>query len=320
MPLRPAGARGLCTRISRYLAFFFRKTVPAERITHAAAAKDVHLRESNFHLDSDTYLWEASITTLWIFSLAALAILLLACINFMNLATAQAARRRKRGRLAQGHGSPPIGPHQAIPRGGRRAILHQHGPGRCCWPMRSCLSSCLAERQLTLASLAEPRLLFGLLAITDRAAGRQLSGAGPLGVQAGTNPEGGAGLRRARPGRPAQEPGCHPVCHDALPRSGTFIVGEQLKFMRSKDLGIDPLSRSDLLFCPQAGIPATLVLPIPGPHITHSLPPGSSREASTTCPGKEKSRPPPHVLSYDRRSRLPQNIRHQNGGRAVFLP
>jgi len=55
--------------------------------------KDVHLK-SGFGFDLDNYA-EGSASTLTLFSIAAAAILLLACINFMNLATARSSNRGK---------------------------------------------------------------------------------------------------------------------------------------------------------------------------------------------------------------------------------
>jgi putative ABC transport system permease protein len=55
--------------------------------------KDIHLR-SNYQMDLDNYQ-KSSITYVYIFSLIALWILMIACINFVNLATAQSSKRAK---------------------------------------------------------------------------------------------------------------------------------------------------------------------------------------------------------------------------------
>ncbi len=55
--------------------------------------KDIHLR-SNYQMDLDNYQ-KSSITYVYIFSLIALWILIIACINFVNLATAQSSKRAK---------------------------------------------------------------------------------------------------------------------------------------------------------------------------------------------------------------------------------
>lgn len=55
--------------------------------------KEIHLR-SNYQMDLDNYQ-KSSITYVYIFSLIALWILIIACINFVNLATAQSSKRAK---------------------------------------------------------------------------------------------------------------------------------------------------------------------------------------------------------------------------------
>ncbi|MFO7732567.1 MAG: ABC transporter permease [Candidatus Aminicenantes bacterium] len=60
---------------------------------HLQPLKDVHLR-SDFAFDLDNHN-QGSASTLTLFLIAAAAVLLLACINFMNLATARSANRAK---------------------------------------------------------------------------------------------------------------------------------------------------------------------------------------------------------------------------------
>ncbi|TFG74548.1 MAG: ABC transporter permease, partial [Chrysiogenales bacterium] len=267
-----ASAAKTSSKISR---FFSEKLSRPNASLMLQPLKDVHLR-SNFRLDfyNDS---QVSITTLWIFSLAALAILLLACINFMNLATAQAASRGKEVGLRKVTGA-------------RRSELIRQFLGEAvaisflslglalllAYAFLPLFNS-LAERQLTLARLAEPWLLFGLLAITlltGLLAGSYpaliLSAFRPAQILKGGPVSGGRGQAALRKSLVVIQ-----FAMTLFLVVGTFIVGEQLKFMRSKDLGINPHhvltfylpAREDVLKNALLANPRVLSM-------THSLPPG----------------------------------------------
>jgi hypothetical protein len=263
-------------RTSRKISRFFSEKLSRPNVSlMLQPLKDVHLR-SDFRLDfyNDS---QASITTLWIFSLAALAILLLACINFMNLATACASRRGKEVGLRKVTGARRSDLIRQFL--GEAVALSFISLGLALLLVQALLPlfNRLAERQLTLAALAEPRLLFGLLAITLLTG--LLAGSYPALVLSAFRPaqvlkggplsrgRGQATLRRSLV-----------VIQFAMTLflvAGTFIVGKQLNFMRSKDLGINAQhvltflipARQDVLRNALFANPRVL-------GITHSLPPG----------------------------------------------
>ena len=286
-------------RTSRKISRFF-----SEKLSRPNASlmlqplKDVHLR-SNFRLDfyNDS---QVSITTLWIFSLAALAILLLACINFMNLATAHAASRGKEVGLRKVTGARRsdlirqfLGESVAISflsLGLALLLAYAFLP----------LFNSLAERQLTLAHLAEPWLLFGLLAITlltGLLAGSYpaliLSAFRPAQILKGGPVSGGRGQAALRKSLVVIQ-----FAMTLFLVVGTFIVGEQLKFMRSKDLGINPHhvltfflpAREDVLKNALLANPRVLSM-------THSLPPGIEQRGIDNLTWEGKN-PDDRILFY----------------------
>jgi len=228
------------SRTSRKISRFFSEKLSRSNTSlRLQPLKDVHLR-SNFRLDSHNDA-QGSITTLWIFSFAAALILLLACINFMNLSTARSANRGKE-----------VGLRKVI--GASRSDLIRQFLGEALGVSFLSLGLALAlvyaflpffnnlaERQLSLARLTEPWLLFGLLAITlltGLLAGSYpaliLSAFRPVQILKGGPVSGGrsqAVLRKSLV-----------VIQFAMTLflvMGTFIISKQLRFMRSKDLGIN---------------------------------------------------------------------------------
>jgi hypothetical protein len=264
---------------SRKISRFFSEKLSRPNVSlMLQPLKDVHLR-SDFRLDfyNDS---QASITTLWLFSLAALAILLLACINFMNLATAHAARRGKEVGLRKVTGARRsdlirqfLGEALAlsfISLGLALLLAHALLP----------LFNRLAERQLTLASLAEPRPLFALLAITIL-----------TGLLAGSYPA--LALSAFRPahilkGGPFSMGRGQAVLRKSLVViqfamtiflvAGTFIVGKQLTFMHSKDLGLNAHHVLTFLIPARQSVLRDALFANPRIlAITHSQPPGTEQ-------------------------------------------
>jgi len=201
--------------------------------------RDIHLR-SDFAFDLDNYA-QGSASTLTLFSIAAAAVLLLACINFMNLATARSANRGKEVGLRKVTGA-------------RRSDIVKQFLGESVvlsflslvlallllWAVLPLFNN-LAGKQLALIRIFDPSLFAEVLGITLLAgllAGSYpalyLAAFEPARVLKGTflgGERGQAALRKSLV-----------VFQFALTIffvMGTIIVDKQLRFVRTKNLGID---------------------------------------------------------------------------------
>jgi len=205
----------------------------------AQPLSDVHLK-SDFAFDLDNYA-QGSASTLTLFSIAAAAVLLLACINFMNLATARSAGRAKEVGLRKVTGA-------------RRADIIRQFLGESVvqaflglalalfllWAILP-LFNALAGKQLSFIRFADPGLLAAVLGVTLLAG--LLAGSYPALYVAGFEP-----ARTMKGAFPGGQRG------QALLRKslvvlqftltvffviGTIVVNKQLRFIRTKNLGID---------------------------------------------------------------------------------
>ena len=201
--------------------------------------KDVHLK-SNFQWDLDNFA-QGSRATLNIFTLAALGILFLAMINFMNLSTARSANRAKEVGLRKVSGA------------GRFEVMSQFlgesvvqaflglGLALMLVALALPLFNSLAGKAIAFARLFDPRLIIGIAfmtILTGLLSGSYpaffLSAFRPAHVLKGGVVSGGrsqAGLRKALV-----------VLQFSLTLffvMGTAIVGRQLRFVRSTDLGMN---------------------------------------------------------------------------------
>ncbi len=70
----------------------YREDGPTKRSIHLQALSDIHFQPN---IMSDTFAQPVSPEYLWIFSIIGIFVLLIACINFINLSTAQAIERSK---------------------------------------------------------------------------------------------------------------------------------------------------------------------------------------------------------------------------------
>ncbi len=201
--------------------------------------KDVHLR-SDFAFDGDNYS-QGSLSTLTIFSIAAAAILLLACINFMNLSTARSSNRGKEVGLRKVTGA-------------RRSDIIKQFLGESVvisfialslalfivWQVLPLFNS-LAGKQLSLirvfAGGISPALL-GVTLLTGLFAGSYpaffLSSFQPAKVLRGGWFSGSLGQSRLRKGLVVFQ-----FTLTVFLVIGTLVVDKQLRYIRSKKLGID---------------------------------------------------------------------------------
>ncbi|MDH4195786.1 MAG: ABC transporter permease [Candidatus Aminicenantes bacterium] len=201
--------------------------------------KDVHLR-SDFAFDFDNYA-QGRASTLTLFSIAAAAILLLACINFMNLATARSANRGKEVGLRKVTGA-------------RRSDIIRQFLGESfvqsflglilalllIWALLPPFNA-LAGKQLVFARLFDPGLLAAILGVTLLAgllAGSYpafyLAGFEPVWVLKGTFMGGERGQAVLRKSLVVLQ-----FTLTVFFVIGTIIVDKQLKFIRTKNLGLD---------------------------------------------------------------------------------
>ncbi len=201
--------------------------------------KDVHLK-SNFQWDLDNYA-QGSQSTLNIFSLAALGILLLAMVNFMNLSTARSANRAKEVGLRKVSGA---GRFEVISQFLGESVVQAFlglGLALTLVALALPLFNSLAGKAITFSRLLDPRLIIGIAAmtiLTGLLSGSYpaffLSAFRPAHVLKGGVVSGGrsqAGLRKVLV-----------VLQFSLTLffvMGTAIVGRQLRFVRSSDLGMD---------------------------------------------------------------------------------
>jgi len=201
--------------------------------------KDVHLR-SDFAFDQDN-VDQGSASTLTLFSIAAAAILLLACINFMNLATARASNRGKEVGLRKVTGAR----RSDIVRQflGESVIQAMLGLGLAfllIWAILPLFNN-LAGKQLAFAWLFRPGLLAIVLGVTVGTG--LLAGSYPAFCLASFQPAAvlrGSFLGGSR-GQAVLRKGLI-VLQFALTvffLVGTLIVDKQLRFIRTKDLGVD---------------------------------------------------------------------------------
>ncbi len=201
--------------------------------------KDVHLR-SDFAFDFDNYA-QGSASILTLFSIAAAAILLLACINFMNLATARSANRGKEVGLRKVTGARRSDIVKQFL--GESVVLSLAGLVLALlmlWAVLPFFNS-LAGKQLVFARLLDPGILATVLSITILAgllAGSYpalyLAGFEPVQVLRGTflgGEQGQAVLRKSLV--------VFQFTLTVFFVIGTIIVDKQLKFIRTKNLGID---------------------------------------------------------------------------------
>jgi len=200
---------------------------------------DIHLR-SDFAFDLDNYA-QGSAYTLTLFSIAAAAILLLACINFMNLATARSANRGKEVGLRKVSGAR----RSDIVRQflGESVVLSYLGLVLALlllWAILPVFNG-FAGKQLAFARLLDPGLLAAVLGITLLAgllAGSYpafyLAAFEPARVLKGTFLGGERGQAALRKGLVVLQ-----FTLTVFFVLGTLIVDKQLRFVRTKDLGIN---------------------------------------------------------------------------------
>ncbi len=219
--------------------FFSRKISKPNASLRLQPLKDVHLR-SDFRWDSDNHA-QGSITTLWIFAIATVMILLLACINFMNLSTAHSANRGKEVGMRKVTGARRSDLIRQFL--GEAVGLSFFGLGLGLTMVYAFLPhfNKLAGKQLTLAHLADPWMLFGLLGITlltGLLAGSYpalvLSAFKPVQTLKGGSVSSGRAQAALRKGLVVFQ-----FTLTIFLVLGTIIVGRQLNYIRSKDLGID---------------------------------------------------------------------------------
>jgi len=201
--------------------------------------KDIHLR-SDFAFDLDNYA-QGSASTLTLFSLAAGAILLLACINFMNLATARSANRGKEVGLRKvtGAGRSDI-IRQFLGESVVQSLLGLVLALLLVWGALPFFNA-LAGKDLAFAHLLDPALLGAVLGVTLFAgllAGSYpalyLARFEPVRVLRGTFLGGERGQAALRKGLIVLQ-----FTLTVFFVIGTIIVDKQLKFIRSRNLGID---------------------------------------------------------------------------------
>jgi putative ABC transport system permease protein len=201
--------------------------------------KDVHLK-SDFAFDLDNHA-QGSASTLTLFSIAAAAILLLACINFMNLATARSASRGKEVGLRKVTGASRSDVIRQFL--GESVVLSFLGLGLgllLLWAVLPLFNN-LAGKQLTLTRIFVPGFLAGVLGVTLLAG--LLAGSYPAFYLATFEParvlkgaffggeRGQAVLRKALI--------VFQFTLTVFFVMGTIVVDKQLRFIRTKNLGID---------------------------------------------------------------------------------
>lgn len=200
--------------------------------------RDVHLK-SNFAFDFDNYS-QGNYSTLTIFSIAPAAILLLACINFMNLATARSANRGKEVGLRKVTGARRIDIIKQFL--GESIVLSFISLSLAlllAWQVLPLFNS-LAGKQLSLIRVFSGGMLLKLLGITlltGLFAGSYpafyLSSFQPTKVLRGWF-SGGNVQSRLRKGLVVFQ-----FALTVFLVIGTLVVDKQLRYIRSKNLGID---------------------------------------------------------------------------------
>ncbi len=235
--MAPGADPGAAT--SKIVALLRREGRKANLAVRLQPLKDVHLK-SDFAFDMDNRS-QGSAAALTLFAIAAAAILLLACVNFMNLATARSVDRAKEIGLRK-----VVGARRAdIVRQllGESVVMAALGLGTALLVLWAILPSFnrLAERALTLAPLARPGVLATVLGITVAAG--LLAGSYPASSMAVFAPVRalkasffGGGRDRAAL-RKALVLAQFAVTIFFV--TGTIIVDRQLRFVRSRNLGVD---------------------------------------------------------------------------------
>ncbi len=249
--------------------------------------KDVHLR-SDFLFDQDN-VGQGSAATLTIFSIAAAAILLLACINFMNLATARAANRGKEVGLRKVTGARRSDIlRQFLGESVLQALMGLGLALLILWAAMPLFNS-LAGKDLALARLFNPGLPAGILAVTlfsGLLAGSYpafcLASFQPAKVLKGSHLGGGRGQAALRKGLIVLQ-----FALTVFFLIGTIIVDMQLRFIRTKNLGVDTHQVVTTLFRSEAHRQAVLA----DPRIlcaSNSTPPGAELRPAldVSWPGK----------------------------------
>ncbi len=271
-----ADPSGTAAKMSGLLAKSTNKSNVALRLQ---PLKDVHLR-SDIAFDLDNYA-QGSASMLTLFSIAAAAILLLACINFMNLATARSANRGKEVGLRKVSGAR----RSDIVRQflGESVILAFLGLvlGLLLLWAALPLFNGLSGKALAFGRLLDPGLLAAVLGVTLLAG--LLAGSYPALYLAGFEParvlkgsflggeRGQAVLRKSLV-----------VLQFALTVFfvvGTVVVDKQLRYIRTKNLGIDTHQVAALVVRSQGHMDAILAdtRVLSG---TQAVPPGQATRAA----------------------------------------
>ena len=201
--------------------------------------RDIHLK-SDFAFDLDNHA-RGSASTLTLLSLAAAAILLLACINFMNLATARSANRAKEVGLRKVTGARRSDiVRQFLNESVVLAFIGLALALLLLWAALPLFNG-LAGESLAIAQLADPGLLAAVLAVTLLAgllAGSYpafyLASFEPARVLKGTFFAGERGRAALRKGLVIVQ-----FALTVFFIAGVLIVDKQLRFVRTKALGID---------------------------------------------------------------------------------
>jgi len=201
--------------------------------------EDIHLK-SDFAFDLDNYN-QGSAATLTLFALAAAAILLLACINFMNLATARSSNRAKEVGMRKVTGAQRVDLiRQFLGESVILSFLSLAAAILILWAVLPPFNS-LSGKTMSLAGLLRPGLLgaaVGVALLSGLLAGFYpavyLAAFEPARVLKGTFTGGERGRAVLRKGLVVLQFGL-----TAFFLFGIIVVDKQLRFMRTKNLGVD---------------------------------------------------------------------------------
>jgi putative ABC transport system permease protein len=232
--------RALPARVEPKISGLLRSKLDKPNVTvRLQPLMDVHLR-SDFAFDQDN-VGQGSASTLTLFSIAAAAILLLACINFMNLATARSANRGKEVGLRKVAGARRSDIFRQFL--GESVVQAFLGLGLALllvWAVLPLFNS-LAGKQLAFVWLFSPGLLAMILGVTigtGLLAGSYpafcLASFEPAAVLKGSFLGGGRGQAVLRRGLIVLQ-----FALTVFFLVGTLIVDKQLRYVRTKDLGLD---------------------------------------------------------------------------------
>ncbi len=201
--------------------------------------KDVHLK-SDFAFDLDNHN-QGSSSTLTLFAIAAGAILLLACINFMNLATARSANRAKEVGMRKVTGARKMDlVRQFLGESVILSFLALAAAVLILWAILPMFNS-LSGKAISLAGLLRPGLFgaaIGVALLSGLLAGLYpafyLSAFEPARVLKGTFTGGERGRAVLRKSLVVLQFGL-----TAFFIFGIIVVDKQLRFLRTKNLGVD---------------------------------------------------------------------------------